>query len=105
LWYYNKTQTTECEEFSDIECEIIKNAFNNEKGEVELDLCMIDLKTSIMTMKHDKSKQYSIKRMENVPKRLRQERFCPIPEISSDMTSDRSFYYGIDRSKRHFAFS
>ncbi len=58
-----------------------------------------------MTMKHDKSKQYSIKRMEYVPKRLRQERFCPIPEISSDMTSDRSFYYGIDRSKRHFAFS
>ncbi|CAF4957422.1 unnamed protein product, partial [Rotaria sp. Silwood1] len=97
--------TTEWEEFSDIECEIIEDAFNNENGDVELDLSVIDLKTSIMTMKHDKLKQYSIKRMDNVPKRLRKERFCPILKKLSEMADDISFVYGIGRSKRHFAFS
>ncbi|CAF4989596.1 unnamed protein product, partial [Rotaria sp. Silwood1] len=58
-----------------------------------------------MTMKHDKLKQYSIKRMENVPKRLRKEGFCPILKKLSEMADDISFDYGIDRSIRHFACS
>ena len=105
LWYYNMKNSTEWEEFSDIECEIIENAFNNREEVLELDLFVINLNEFIMSMKDDKSKQYPIKRIENAPKRLRYERFCPIPEISSATTDERSFYYGVDRPKHDFSFS
>jgi hypothetical protein len=48
FWYYNKISTTEWEEFSDIECEIIENAFNNRKKEIELDSCVINFEHILM---------------------------------------------------------
>ncbi|UJR12746.1 hypothetical protein I4U23_016920 [Adineta vaga] len=87
-WYYYQNSPTEWEEFADIECEIIENAFKNQRQRTELDLSMIDLERSIMTMKNDQSKQYSIKRMENISKQLRKERFCPILEHSSEVIND-----------------
>ncbi|CAF1535067.1 unnamed protein product [Adineta ricciae] len=102
FWYY-ETDSTEMANnwlpFSDIGCEILEEAFKTKDEEIELDDYVVNLKENILIKKENKSKQYRIKRVENVSRTemIRHGRFCdyePLTNRSFKESDNKGDYRG-----------
>lgn len=83
-------EITEWIPYSNIECEIIEDAFNIGQDKVELDSCIIDFIRNIQIDKYNETMQHNIKRLTSVQQRKRVEtdRFSVVEPLKNQTFAD-----------------
>jgi len=92
---YSKTEPEQWTNYSEVECEVLEEAYQQKQKQFELDNYMVDIEHKIQTKKSETNKERPIRRILIDPtvRHLREERFS-IPQKPIKSDSD----------KQHFSF-